>query len=215
MSRQNKKEAITALHHHTILLAAEQVFYEKGFSATTIEDLSKASSYSRRTIYTYFQNKEDILYNVILKGLNTLHNHLNDSLTHEDDFLTQYFSICKTLKSYYSNYPYSFDAIYSLTNREMKIDETNPTLIQVLKFEAEINQLMEVFLKKGQDKNIVQSHLNIKQATRILWISLISLITIAHNKDSVVQKELNIPVEQFLQDGYIQIINSVLETRIL
>ena len=45
MSRQNKKEAITALHHHTILLAAEQVFYEKGFSATTIEDLSKASSY--------------------------------------------------------------------------------------------------------------------------------------------------------------------------
>lgn len=215
MSRQNKKEAITALHHHTILLAAEQVFYKKGFSATTIEDLSKASNYSRRTIYTYFENKEDILYNVILKGLTTLHHHLSESLKNEEDFLTKYFSICKNLKSYHENYPYSFDYIHNLNIREMKLDETSPTLMQILKVETEINQLIESFLKKGQDKNIIQNHLNIKQAARILWINLVSIITIAHNKDSFIKKDLNTTIEQFLHEGYIQIINSILERRIL
>lgn len=49
--------------------AAEKLFSEKGYEQTTIEDISKASEYSRRTIYAYYESKEDILHHIVEKGL--------------------------------------------------------------------------------------------------------------------------------------------------
>ena len=57
----NQKEAVAALHRARMLTAAEELFQQKGFEATTIDDISKASGYSRRTLYAYFVNKEDFL----------------------------------------------------------------------------------------------------------------------------------------------------------
>lgn len=95
----------------------------KGFYATTIEDLSKASSYSRRTIYTYFENKEDILYNIVLKGLTSLNQDLTDVLNIEGDFLTKYYAICKAMTTYYQTYPYSFDSVNTMKNSDINLSE--------------------------------------------------------------------------------------------
>lgn len=43
MGRENKKEAVAALHREQIMKAAEKLFSEKGYEQTTIEDISKAS----------------------------------------------------------------------------------------------------------------------------------------------------------------------------
>ena len=50
MGEANKKEAVAALHRARIMTAAEKLLSEKGDAQTTIEDISKASAYSRRTI---------------------------------------------------------------------------------------------------------------------------------------------------------------------
>ena len=54
MEKMSKKEAVTALHRARIMAASERLFSEKGYAQTTIDDISKASEYSRRTIYTYY-----------------------------------------------------------------------------------------------------------------------------------------------------------------
>lgn len=214
MGGPNKKEAIAALHRQTILDAAEQVFYEKGFYATTIEDLSKASSYSRRTIYTYFENKEDILYNIVLKGLTSLNQDLTDVLNIEGDFLTKYYAICKAITTYYQTYPYSFDSVNTMKNSDINLSEIPPTLMQIFASGTETNQLLENFLKQGQEDGIIQKNVNPQQAVYILWANLSSLITLTHNKGEFISSELNITVEQFLQNGFTQIINSILEVRL-
>ena len=76
MGRENKKETIAALHRSRIMKAAEALFCEKGFDQTTIDDISRASEYSRRTIYAYYESKEDILYHIVEQGLRTLKEEL-------------------------------------------------------------------------------------------------------------------------------------------
>lgn len=58
MGRENKKDAVAALNKEQIMKAAEKLFSEKGFIQTTIDDISKASEYSRRTIYAYYESKD-------------------------------------------------------------------------------------------------------------------------------------------------------------
>lgn len=214
MSRQNKKEAVATLHRQTILSAAEQIFYEKGFHATTIEDLSQASNYSRRTIYTYFESKEDILYNIILKGVTSLHQDLTESLSLKTDFINKYYAICQAMTLYHAKYPYSFDSVNNMKNKEINFNELSPTLMQIFEMGTKTNQLLETFIQEGQENNLVKKHLNPKQTIYILWANLSSVITLAHNKGSFISTELNISTENFLHDGFTQIINSILETRI-
>ena len=64
----NQKEAVAALHRARMLTAAEELFQQKGFEATTIDDISKASGYRRRTLYAYFVNKEDFLRKIVRKN---------------------------------------------------------------------------------------------------------------------------------------------------
>lgn len=72
MGRENKKEAVAALHREQIMKAAEKLFSEKGFSQTTIDDISKASEYSRRTIYAYYESKDDIFVPYRRKGVDRI-----------------------------------------------------------------------------------------------------------------------------------------------
>jgi len=44
---------------------ARQLFAKKGLEDTTMNDIAQASDKGRRTLYTYFKNKEEIYYAVI------------------------------------------------------------------------------------------------------------------------------------------------------
>ena len=44
---------------------ARRLFAQKGLEGTTMNDIAVASGKGRRTLYTYFKNKEAIYYAVI------------------------------------------------------------------------------------------------------------------------------------------------------
>lgn len=48
-----------------LLDAAQAVFVEKGYARATVEDVAKAAGISRKTVYTRYANKDDILAAVI------------------------------------------------------------------------------------------------------------------------------------------------------
>ena len=56
----------------TLLEVARGLFAHKGLKATTMNDISAASGRGRRTLYTYFKNKEEIYYAVIEEELERL-----------------------------------------------------------------------------------------------------------------------------------------------
>lgn len=59
-----------------ILEASKRVFLEKGYFKTTMSDIAAESGLSRRTIYLYFQNKDDLSYEIVLKAFSTLKDHI-------------------------------------------------------------------------------------------------------------------------------------------
>lgn len=67
----------------TLVETARRLFAQKGFEATTMNDISQESGKGRRTLYTYFKNKEDIYYAVIESELERLSERL-DEVAHMD-----------------------------------------------------------------------------------------------------------------------------------
>jgi len=59
MSNEDKEEKI--------LLAAEKVFAEKGYNVATMSEIASMAEVAEGTIYTYFENKKDLLFSIPLK----------------------------------------------------------------------------------------------------------------------------------------------------
>ncbi|KAA3381875.1 helix-turn-helix domain-containing protein, partial [Akkermansia muciniphila] len=63
------KEALAQFHRSAMLEAAQALFTQKGVAATTMDDIAKAAGYSKATLYVYFQNKEEMVGALALKGM--------------------------------------------------------------------------------------------------------------------------------------------------
>lgn len=55
-----------------IIESADRLFSLSGYEATTMNDLAKATNLTKRTLYKYFVNKDDLFFAVILNGYQKL-----------------------------------------------------------------------------------------------------------------------------------------------
>jgi len=63
---------IKADRKQQIIDNAREVFLQKGLFSTVMEDIADASSITRRTLYRYFETKEDIAFEVTKKVMDEM-----------------------------------------------------------------------------------------------------------------------------------------------
>jgi len=52
-----------------LVRAAVQLFHEKGYTATSIQDLADATGITKGSVYHYIETKEDLLYEIVRRSL--------------------------------------------------------------------------------------------------------------------------------------------------
>lgn len=62
---------------HKILKVAYSVLSERGIKKTTRDDVAKASGLGRRTLYTYFKTREELIHAIISKEIDSIITRLN------------------------------------------------------------------------------------------------------------------------------------------
>lgn len=69
---REQREADREAKREAVLLAAVRMFNERGFQATTFDDVAASLGVSKPTIYHYLGNKEDVLLECLTRGINEL-----------------------------------------------------------------------------------------------------------------------------------------------
>lgn len=214
MGRENKKEAVAALHREQIMKAAEKLFSEKGYAQTTIDDISKASEYSRRTIYAYYESKDDILHHIIEKGLQSLKADIENAVNLNNDFVGGYKAICMAMSKYQSEYPHSVDNVNSANSSNFDFSNLSDTVKHILLLGTEINTILASFIENGKENGVVRQDTVPMLTVYVLWSSINALLSLAQTKGQFISKQFSISESEFLDYGFKQLINSILEVRI-
>lgn len=63
-----QRERVRSRKREAVLMAAVRSFNEKGFAATSLDDVAKALSVTKPTIYHYFADKDEILFECVRRG---------------------------------------------------------------------------------------------------------------------------------------------------
>lgn len=91
-----------------IVSAAETVFSAKGYDSASMDEIAKTAQFTKRTLYQYFVNKEDLYFAVALKGMKRLYAYL---LEFAENAPTGYEKIRRLCEGYYQFYCKSPDTL--------------------------------------------------------------------------------------------------------
>jgi len=73
-----RREREKIAHRNEIINAATRVFARKGFFNATLDEIALEAEFSKGALYSYFSNKEDLLYSILKEK-----SELLGSVTHE------------------------------------------------------------------------------------------------------------------------------------
>ena len=214
MSPDSKRERMAALHRQMILESAKELFLQQGYEAVNMDELCRVSTYSRRTIYKYFAGKEDVYLHLVYNGLAALHADLVEAINSTPYFMARYRAICTAMKAYHAQYPHAVQAVNHYKSGETSPEEPLKITQEIFAIGESVNQLLTAYIKEGIEQGIVLETVQARQTMYVLWAGISALLDMAALKTQHLEEEFGMPVDDFLQYGFDQLIDGILEDRI-
>lgn len=200
MARRKKEPK--SVHREKIASAASVFFMERGTAATSMDDIAKASGYSKATLYVYFENKEEIIGILVLNSMKKLYHYIASALEQKETTKKQYNFICQGLVQYQEEFPFYFKMVLDKINIDFESHDYLPEEKETYQIGEEINEKIKKFLISGIDKGDLRSDLKIMPTILIFWGMLSGLIQLAENKEEYVKKAMGLSKSQFLEYGF-------------
>lgn len=125
----SRKEKERLLREQDIINAAEKVFTEMGFNGASMEAIAKESQFTRKTIYQYFTDKEDLLFTVMIRGFERLLFSLKNAMAEGDT---------------------GYDKLKHLTNAYFKFYKESPNTLNLMNYVGYIKPTAENTAKRTE-----------------------------------------------------------------
>jgi AcrR family transcriptional regulator len=123
MGITDRKAKITKIRQEDIINAAEKVFFSKGLTNSTMDDIAKEAQYSKRTLYMYFSSKEQLYDAIVLRAYQILNRYYEQVFkdSHPKNGLEKIILMGKTYLDFIGQYPQHFEAMIYYENRDVDL----------------------------------------------------------------------------------------------
>ncbi len=176
-----------------MLEAARELFFDKGYGGTTMEMVSRSAGFSKRTVYLYFKNKDDLFLAVASQGLDRLQAALEavdvDALGYEEAVET----IMEEYIRFASDDPEYFRFIFHDATQSMIANASEPVRERMAQQERACLRVPERVVDKGIAEGIVPV-VDPQEAAIVFWgtVTGIILLSLGGSQTILPEKRLDI-----------------------
>ena len=159
MARRTKEEAEQT--RNEIIYSSLDLFYEKGYSKTTFDEIAKRINKAKGAVYWHFRNKPDLLIAIIKEAILKTNEHISKILPDINNLndLKEYFLYnAKLIRSSTELRKFMFFACYQMEWSETIYKKVSKSLEDILDFPLRrIKETLTMLQKSGEiapDTNI-------------------------------------------------------------
>lgn len=200
---RTKAVGLEKKNREKIIVAAKELFCQKGVDGTKIDEIAKKAGMTKSTLYVYFESKEQIRQHIFLEGMRYLRDTIKLETEKQDmDFHDQFFAICDVLVQMKSKYPYVFQVIVEEIQIEEKDSENTTVLEEIIATGEEVNHIIYNCFFQVMNNSDKWEMSALLRRVFALWGSIYGLIVLADNKEQYIEHDMKCSKEQFLQQGF-------------
>lgn len=102
LSRREKEKQT---REDDIINAAEKIFTTMGYNGASMEEIAKEAQFTRKTIYQYFEDKEDLYFAVIARGFQTLIGYFQEEIKYGNSGFEKLQRLSAAYYRFYKDFP--------------------------------------------------------------------------------------------------------------
>lgn len=200
-----RKEKEKQIRRNDIIDAAEKVFFSKGYDVATMDDVAKEAEFSKRTVYIYFNSKEQLYFEIMVRGYKILIDMIEVALADAKGMnsLDRIKEIGITLYKFNTEYPDYFDAIMCYENGEKDFVNGIPddSREECYALGEKIFGYLASALANGIEEGVIPSELDITSTAIVLWSCTIGLFNTIIKKRKYIEHYHKRNPEKLLLEG--------------
>jgi AcrR family transcriptional regulator len=168
MGIEERKEREKQARREAIRGSAREIFFAKGFNATTMDEIAHKAELSKGALYLYFASKEELYVSVMSEGLSILFSRAEEALTLDlppDQMLRK---LGEVHYRYYLDYP-EYSRIFFFSEHRNVAKQLPRDLIQgIMDKGMRYFQLIVGVIQKGIEQGIF-SPVDPRKAAVAFW----------------------------------------------
>ncbi len=165
-----------------IVTTAEKLFLQKNYETTSMEDVSKESGFTKRTIYRYFISKEDLFFAVAVEGTKKFISYAEEAMKEGGNAVEKIRLSNKAYCQFYFDNPGMF--------RLMNYQPDNILNCEASPSRRELAVLKDIAIKKyadiveeGKSDGSIASKLDTKKSVYFSLFTSMGLLNLVSNMD--------------------------------
>ncbi|MBK8946699.1 MAG: TetR/AcrR family transcriptional regulator [Ignavibacteriae bacterium] len=197
MGISERKEREKIQRRQEIILAAEKVFFLKGFANTTMDDIAAEAELSKGTLYLYFKSKEELFKVFVKRGITKQLEMFIEFSKNQPNGLLKVKAIGEAYIKFYYDFPNYYNALMFEETQKVGEIETDSEDENILKIKMETNKIFVETIIEGMKDGSIRKDLDPEKTALILWgesLGVLQLVTlkgdILCNKMSCTSEEL-------------------------
>jgi AcrR family transcriptional regulator len=213
MGYNDRKRQEKEIRRKDIIDAAERVFFSKGFENASMDEVAKEAEFSKRTVYIYFNSKEQIYFEIMIRGYQLLIKMIENSfdLKPPCNALDELHNIFFTFFEFSRNCPEYFEAImeYETKDSDDQVSVKNESKAECYRLGEVIFGYLFHALQKGVAEGSLQSGLDTEQAALILWACTIGVYNTGKKKGNYLKNYHGVDPNKFIAESFQLIIQLI------
>ena len=170
------KEKLAHFHRENILDAADKLYRKNGFDKTTIDMIAAKAEYSKPTIYSLFESKEEIYACNLYKYMLSFKNDFEEILSSNKKTIDVYLDCChEVVKFKDTNTIYFQGLIGSLDYKNML--KGNDSIFAIGELGNNINNKVCKVFDQGIKEKVLDPNINVKFAYTYIWSCVMGIVT--------------------------------------
>ncbi len=179
MSVVARRERERLARRQSILTAAYELFVEKGYDATTMDDIAERAELSKPTLYAHFKNQDELYLVIVAEGLLPLEQTFRKIVARKNGVEEKIKALFIALSKYYLDYQefYRLGELFYQDNVRRKIspglaEEINERLGRLLMMAVDL-------VHEGISTEVFRQDLNPEQFAIIIWRAVAGLVPLS------------------------------------
>ncbi len=194
MAVAERRERERVARREAILDAAQELTAEVGYQALRMDAVAEAAELSKGTLYLYFANKEALCAGVATRLIDLLLPLLEKNLAKASSGLDAVRQVLQTYCDFTRDHPHHFRFALTWLSAGERLDDSSEAFRLYRNRVGSVLQHAVAAIERGQADGSVRSDIDPLPQALQLWSSMLGVILIDLNKESISQR-IPVPVD--------------------
>ena len=213
MGYEERKRQEREIKRKDIIDAAERVFFSKGYENTSMDEVAKEAEFSKRTVYVYFNSKEQIYFEIMIRGYKLLIEMIEKSFQADQpqNALEELRCIFFTFFRFSEDYAEYFKAImeYETKDSDGRTDVEDESKAECYLLGEQIFGYLSRALQKGVKEGRLHSGLESEKAALTLWACTVGIFNTGEKKGKYLKDYHQINPREFVTESFDRIMRLI------